>query len=51
LQDVEDVFGSRVDVEKVKRVPLMASVGSEDTTSSAAAARRLLKGEGFGSKN
>lgn len=48
VADVESIFELKVDVEALKRVPVMASVGNEDKSESVPKARRQLKGEAFG---
>ena len=50
IQDVEDVFGQCVDVEAIGRLPIMVSVGGEDKIENVSKARRLIKGDSFGSE-
>jgi predicted peptidase len=44
LKNIEDIFGKPVDIEKLKTLPIMVSVGAEDTVSKIAKARRVLMG-------
>ena len=43
-----DDFGVRVDVDTLKRLPILVAVGGEDKTGNASKVRRLIKGDAYG---
>ncbi|MCJ1232679.1 hypothetical protein MMC14_000632 [Varicellaria rhodocarpa] len=48
LADAETIFGVRVDVDALKRLPIVVAVGGEDKTGNVSKVRRLIKGDAYG---
>jgi pimeloyl-ACP methyl ester carboxylesterase len=50
LKDIKEIFGKNVDVEALRQLPIIASVGAEDKASTGSSLRDLLEGSGLESE-